>query len=520
MTIKGLFLTLVVGVAVWALIDFLQTRQLESMLHKRLETRLEGMARLDRTYFDQHLRVHSTVAKIITTQERFTDYLKNNANEWTSAEEAPAKIHKRMPPWFPKISLLRPLAAVRYVLLLDGSGQLRELYQYGPKLPESFFEALPFLRLQSEGQAMMTAIDGSPFLLVTESIQSKNGLPPAGLMVVAPIDRSFLLASQAPFPEKGHHVALVDRETQVVLASNDMDHIIPGTPIFDLRRKYLVKGQSFFDYGASDLQVKFVTLISTAEVGKLNQEIITIQRRHLALAALAILAAIYMLMWLITHNIDVLAQKIQQFSQQAFGIHLPPLKTGDQLHLLEERFHYFADEIVRMEAKLREASITDDLTGLLNRRGFMTLARKQLQIAGRTQTAMYLLYTDLDNLKWINDHLGHSVGDQALMEFAALFKDTFRQSDIIARIGGDEFVVLLTDSAETPGKKSIVERFEEKLTLRNSIQGRSYRLLASSGVVQYDPAAPTSLDELLSRADSVMYGSKQKKREQHGRGKE
>ena len=105
------------------------------------------------------------------------------------------------------------------------------------------------------------------------------------------------------------------------------------------------------------------------------------------------------------------------------------------------------EERKQTEKVIRNLSITDDLTNLFNRRGFFTLAEQQLQIASRTGREMVLLFVDLDKLKSINDALGHAEGDQALRETATILKNSFRESDIIARIGGDEFVVL---AAETP----------------------------------------------------------------------
>src|SRR5208282_5416520 len=95
-----------------------------------------------------------------------------------------------------------------------------------------------------------------------------------------------------------------------------------------------------------------------------------------------------------------------------------------------------------MEEKLHALSITDDLTGLFNRRGFYTFAEQQLKLAGRQKKKIYMLYADQDNLKEINDTWGHQEGDAALVDIAAIFKECFRDSDVVARIGGDEFVVV------------------------------------------------------------------------------
>ena len=99
----------------------------------------------------------------------------------------------------------------------------------------------------------------------------------------------------------------------------------------------------------------------------------------------------------------------------------------------------------RMEEEILTLSITDQLTGLYNRRGFLSLAEQQLKLSDRNKSGMLLFFADLDLLKWINDTLGHEEGDKALIEAANVFKETFRTSDIIARLGGDEFAVLAID---------------------------------------------------------------------------
>ena len=102
----------------------------------------------------------------------------------------------------------------------------------------------------------------------------------------------------------------------------------------------------------------------------------------------------------------------------------------------------------KLEEELLSLSITDPLTGLHNRRGFLSLAEQQLKLSDRNKRGMQLYFADLDGLKWINDTLGHEEGDKALIEAATVFKETFRTSDIIARLGGDEYAALAIDITE------------------------------------------------------------------------
>ncbi|MBM4135873.1 MAG: diguanylate cyclase [Nitrospira sp.] len=161
------------------------------------------------------------------------------------------------------------------------------------------------------------------------------------------------------------------------------------------------------------------------------------------------------------------------------------------------------------EERLRTMSLIDDLTGIYNRRGFFTLAEQQIKIANRMKRGMFLLFTDLDGLKAINDTLGHHEGDLALIDTANILKDTFRESDIIARIGGDEFVALIIEPSN--GAQSIGPRLKEKLDFHNTKMDRPYNISLSIGLAQYNPEQPCTIDDLLSMADKLMYEQKQKK---------
>lgn len=165
----------------------------------------------------------------------------------------------------------------------------------------------------------------------------------------------------------------------------------------------------------------------------------------------------------------------------------------------------------RMEEEIRSLSLVDELTQLYNRRGFITLADQQLKIANRLQASMLLIFADLDGMKWINDNLGHYVGDQALKESAMIFKDAFRKSDIVARVGGDEFVILALGTTDTTSD-TFINRIQEQVKALNAQKDRLYKLSISTGIAYYYPYAPCSVDELLVKADKSMYKHKQDKR--------
>ncbi|HQL65824.1 MAG TPA: GGDEF domain-containing protein, partial [bacterium] len=156
-------------------------------------------------------------------------------------------------------------------------------------------------------------------------------------------------------------------------------------------------------------------------------------------------------------------------------------------------------------------SVTDPMTGLYNRRGFFLLAQQQLRIAERINQSIVLFFFDLDDFKSVNDKFGHQEGDVALTKTAEMLRKTFRQSDILGRTGGDEFIALVIQNNPID-VESISTRLEENLKNLNSEINKEYRLSLSFGVAYFDPAKKQTIDNLIATADKMMYAQKRKKK--------
>lgn len=185
------------------------------------------------------------------------------------------------------------------------------------------------------------------------------------------------------------------------------------------------------------------------------------------------------------------------------------LVKGEIDHNLLMRALSFAIERHRMLVILQHLSLNDDLTDLLNRRGFLSLAQQQIKIAKRADWESMLLFADLDGLKVINDTFGHPEGDQALRAVANILKQTFRASDLIARLGGDEFVVLAINFSNS-GIKTITKRLMNNVAQYNT-QNPLYNLSLSYGVARFESRNQLSLEELISKADESLYKHKKNK---------
>jgi diguanylate cyclase (GGDEF)-like protein len=164
-------------------------------------------------------------------------------------------------------------------------------------------------------------------------------------------------------------------------------------------------------------------------------------------------------------------------------------------------------EIAQRELIVTQLATLDDLTGIPNRRGFIALAQKSLQLCHRNELPASLVFFDINKFKNINDNYGHAEGDRALIAFAQQMRYTFRESDVFARIGGDEFVVLLTNT-NIVFAEELIQRFRAAVDAYNKKAKRGYNISFSSGIVSVDTDQPQSINVLLDRADSVMYKQK------------
>jgi diguanylate cyclase (GGDEF)-like protein/PAS domain S-box-containing protein len=164
----------------------------------------------------------------------------------------------------------------------------------------------------------------------------------------------------------------------------------------------------------------------------------------------------------------------------------------------------------RLEEEIRSLSLTDELTGLYNRRGFTLLGEREVKIANRMKKAILLFFGDVDNLKKINDTGGHSQGDLALKKISAILKQNFRESDILARIGGDEFVAL-TSATSRESAEIITNRIQSAVESHNLEGTESYHLSISLGIALYNPEAPCTLNDRSGRWADVPAETSQEK---------
>lgn len=203
-----------------------------------------------------------------------------------------------------------------------------------------------------------------------------------------------------------------------------------------------------------------------------------------------------------------LASLLRDVRTEPQGMSLGDAKSQQISELLMRAVRCAAKQYM-LQAELGNLALTDELTGLYNRRGFMAVAERQMRLGRRTGRGMLLFMMDVNGLKSINDSFGHLEGDCALKRTSAVLEETLRDSDVVARLGGDEFAVLAIEAAGH-SEPTIKARLFERLKSISAEQSR-YEISLSVGVARFDPRNVTSIGELMVKADQAMYEHKRRR---------
>jgi len=163
--------------------------------------------------------------------------------------------------------------------------------------------------------------------------------------------------------------------------------------------------------------------------------------------------------------------------------------------------------MVEREIELTNLATVDELTNIPNRRGFRVRAEQSLKLCQRKKLPASLVYFDIDEFKQINDSLGHAEGDRALCVFADSMKGISRDSDVFARMSGDEFVILFAD-ADKQTVEQIISRFQSGLDELSQKENLDYQVHFSHGIIEFDPDQHNTVAELLDAGDELMYAQK------------
>jgi diguanylate cyclase (GGDEF)-like protein len=507
LTTSMLIMTVLVGLVIWACYDAYQYRALNTVLKENLTQRFNAQARVHRLRFDSYVKSFYPSVKLYARNERLHDYLQTV--DWS---EPPVEIikHSQIPAWLPELSSMRRFVLPRYAMLIDERGQTREIYNYRDSVPsDELLNISPLTREISKGQSYLAMFNERPYLITSEDVATVvNGENlRASLLIASPVDEKFLQDSQGASLHEGV-IALLRNGEDRILVSDNSELVAPGTPLSELKKSYLFTREGFFDSGSSDIIVRFCSLISTEEVYNQTAEILNRDRQIRAVTAISSIFAFGLVMYWITSRIRKLSRKVVSFSEK-MDMQQPELRHKDELLELENRFEMLADAVQRETRLLEHQTLHDLLTDLPNRKFLHRRLKHVVDSCEIEGCSFVLMVCDLNNFKDVNDTLGHHVGDQVLQHASVRFQSVLRNDDTVARMGGDEFCIVLSrtsyKAAETIANK-IIEAFNAPF----AIEGNIIKVGISIGIVEY-PEHGRDVDSLMKHADAAMYEAKNRR---------
>lgn len=366
-TLKALLATALVGITTWAALDQWQTSHLQTIFQERIQELVGEKTEINRVVFDQHVKMHYQAVNLLAAQRNLLDYLEEqetiqSTNPAKKEPVLPAQMagevartgtytqiifHHDPPPWLPKPSVLRGMIPLRYVLLMDLDGRVREVFrgELEPP-PPTLLDPTSALNPLSHGQPFITSVDGVLFLITSESVLGRKGQPKALIMLASPLDSTFLANSQGLGGQYAGIVALLEGSQQRIIASNKPQIAPPGAPLEQLLGSYLVAGQSFFDYGASDLLLQMITLVSSDAFDSLTHSILQAERQQRLIGASVLIGVCLAILLWVTRTIRLVTHEIMAFSKNVLGTQPEQSRNRDELSILRERFHSLTHEIV------------------------------------------------------------------------------------------------------------------------------------------------------------------------------
>lgn len=447
LTVKTLLLTFLIGLSSWIILDSVQNRVVKQLFFAELEKELQTHAQENRFFFDHHLRTHQQSAKLIISQQRFYSYVFDS--DWLNHESGKIKHHYRLPLWLPPAGVMQAFFTARFALLIDGNGQVREVYHHFPEEPTpSLLASHSLLQNLGHNQTYITMIDNLPYVLTAQPVEDDNEQTIATLMLASPIDEQFLkTATSISQQQQDIIVALTTKDQTHVIASSNLAVLPVGALLSTVKEKYLVMGSSFLDYGESEIEAGFTSFITTDKAHYLANQVLQKLHQQRAILALVLIGSFILLIGWITRRIKQLTQHIIEFSKESLGIKTYHInKIYDEIDVIVFSFQQLRDSIV-------------NTIGLAN-----TIA------SGNYQHAQYIHHSE-------QDQLGHALYDMnaTLQSQAASLQ---RQKDELRQINEELEQRVMRRTEQLAKANQRIEALNQQLQIEN------LRMAAELDVVQ------------------------------------
>lgn len=349
MPIIAMLVGLLVGLAVWGVLDQVQSAAVEQIFHKELRARLDLRSRESLIRFNQAMTNYAATTRLLANHRRLAQYLEPLF--WFPEEAIEPVVYAGFRPfWLPDFFERNAQLTPSHVLLVDSRGQVREIYQSGPEpVPgELLSHTNQWVSSSSEVQTVLGRFGTQPYLVVSDRVEDAGGYLMGSLVVVVPVNAEFLAASEGAVSADRSAVALIDADEQRILASNEPDFLVPGTPLEQFRDDFLITSQSLPDYEGSNWNMLFATFIHHSSVAKMSARVVNFERQQRLIAAAVFVCVFTLLIYLVSARLNKVLKRMSRFSQRALGIAQPGFQRGgNQLLMLEEWIQHFTFLVLR-----------------------------------------------------------------------------------------------------------------------------------------------------------------------------
>ena len=342
------FIALLMGGGVWLLLQGPQEQELRALFEVELQEQLEQVAAEDRRRFDAEVQRLRHAARLIASQQRFLDHVEGLRATGGVVD------HHTLPPWLPEPSLMRAFFNARHAILVGPEGEVREIYHHlahldGADVAEPLRNPSPLLRRLSHNQAYITKIDGYPHVVAAAEVRGRDGEVTATLLLESPIDDELL--RPVTHGDRGRVVALADVHGRIV-ASTEPARVPAGSDLDGLRRTWLAMASPFFDYGASDVRLRIVTLVPMAEVERMTQAVLVKNHRQRLILVGAMFLAFLLLTTRVAMRINRLGQAVSRFTRQRLEATPEDAGWGDEIAALGCQFDVLQHAVARYQERL------------------------------------------------------------------------------------------------------------------------------------------------------------------------
>ncbi|KWT74992.1 sensor histidine kinase [Candidatus Magnetominusculus xianensis] len=356
LTLKIAAIMFVLAVVLGVVINHLHGKMIEEQFNAQLKERLDEQSTENRQLFDDYFLNFQRTAGALANNNSLISYVKNA--EWgePNPEQPPVKIpvkiyeEQDIPLWLPRSSILKYYVGVEYILLYDAKGRLREVYNETDNSIPGVFNVLAQLHL-SPNQSFMCSRDGVNYVLASKEIYDDAGNKTAVIVIAHSLNNDFLAKVMGPMTTK-RTVILAGSKDHTILAINRPELLKNEKKLEDLNINFVFGGKSFLDYGENELYLMLATLIPLSDISVLREKVESSSTRFNIISGAALIIAFIVVMVYITTRIKMLDSYVSTVSKERLGIEPPTSLMGDQLMVLEQRFHGLFNEIVESKSLL------------------------------------------------------------------------------------------------------------------------------------------------------------------------